>query len=300
VSPVVAHAGAAGSLAPLAPLALAALLYARRAIGLRRVGRPVPPWRAACFAGGLGLVGLAVATPLGHVADELLAAHVLEHLLLAELGPVLLVLGLTGPLLAPALRRRTLARLRVLGHPAPALALWAMNLALWHLPALHEAAVRSAPIHAVQHALMLGLGAALWLPLFGPFPRPASLGPLGSGAYVLVIGVCGALLANVLLWTGGDLYDAYAQGRAEWGLAAAEDQATAGGLMLLSGSTLTLALVTWLVLRAVREAEERQGLLDLADARGVGLDERRAARAVAAGRAARLRARLAAGRTEER
>jgi hypothetical protein len=53
-------------------------------------------------------------------------------------------------------------------------------------------------------------------------------------------------------------------------------------------------LFGWLFLKAAREGEERQELLDLASARGVELDPRRAARAVAAGRGADLRRRLEA------
>ena len=72
------------------------------------------------------------------------------------------------------------------------------------------------------------------------------------------------------------------------------DQNAAGAIMMVEGSILThRACFGWLFLRAAREAEERQELLDLAGARGVELTERRAARAVAAGgaRAAPARSR---------
>jgi len=65
--------------------------------------------------------------------------------------------------------------------------------------------------------------------------------------------------------------------------------------MMVEGSLLTLVLFGWLFLKAAREGEERQELLDLAAARGVELDSKRAARAVAAGRGADLRRRLEAG-----
>jgi len=59
-------------------------------------------------------------------------------------------------------------------------------------------------------------------------------------------------------------------------------------------SIVTLGLFCWLFLRTARESEERQELLDFARAHGLQLDEARAARAVAAGRGAELRRRLAA------
>jgi len=289
---VFAHADGFGGLAPLGPVALVALLYARRAATLRASGRPVPHHRIAAFASGLAIVALASASPLGHVAEELLAAHVVEHVLLADIGPLLLVVGVTGPVLAPALRHPVFSRLRPLGHPVVALALWAANLAAWHLPALHEAAVRSVAVHALQHALLLGLGGALWMPLFGPLPRPAWFGTVARGGYVLLIGASGAVLANLLLWIRADLYGVYSAGRAAWGITAADDQGVAGGIMLFAGSVVTLGLVAWLVLQAIHDAEERQGLLDLATSRRVPLTEDRAARAVAAGRAGELRRRL--------
>jgi hypothetical protein len=69
-----------------------------------------------------------LASPVGHIADELFWVHMAEHLVLADAGGVLLVLGFTGPVLAPVLRLPVLGRMRVLAHPAPALGLWALNL----------------------------------------------------------------------------------------------------------------------------------------------------------------------------
>ena len=65
--------------------------------------------------------------------------------------------------------------------------------------------------------------------------------------------------------------------------------------MMVEESLLTLGLFCWLFMRAAREGEERQELLDFASARGLELTDARAARAVAAGRGAELRRRLEAG-----
>ena len=58
--------------------------------------------------------------------------------------------------------------------------------------------------------------------------------------------------------------------------------------MMVEESLLTIGLFCWLFLKVAREAEERQALLDYAGAHGIELDERRAARAVAAGRGEEL------------
>ena len=65
--------------------------------------------------------------------------------------------------------------------------------------------------------------------------------------------------------------------------------------MMVEESILTLGLFCWLFLRAARESEERQDLLDFAHSQGLELTEARAARAVAAGRGAELRRRLKTG-----
>jgi hypothetical protein len=65
--------------------------------------------------------------------------------------------------------------------------------------------------------------------------------------------------------------------------------------MMVEESFLTIGLFCWLFLKVARQAEERQRLLDYAAARGVVLDEARAARAVAAGRGEELRERISGG-----
>ena len=265
----------------IAPV-LAGVLYARRAAALARQGRPVAVWRQACFAAGLllGVVGLAA---LGHLGEERFSAHMAEHLLLGDLGALLLVLGLTGPVLQPLLKQRALGWLRALAHPAPALVLWALNLFAWHLAVLHEAALDSQAVHALQHALFVALGVNVWMPLFGPLPRPAWFGNLARLGYIVAVRLLGALLANVLLWTETPFYDGYEVADR------AADQSAAASIMMVEGSLLTLVLFGWLFLRAARESEEREQLVEL------GADPARAARAVTAGRGAELRARLRQG-----
>src|SRR5919199_3749478 len=123
-------------------LAAYAAAYLLRARTLARRGRPVPRRRVVCFLAGLAVLGLAVSPPVLVLAGDRFAAHMAEHLLIGDLASLLLVLGLTGPLLAPLLRVRAIDRLRVLTHPAVAFALWAGNLWLWHLPAAYEGALR--------------------------------------------------------------------------------------------------------------------------------------------------------------
>jgi cytochrome c oxidase assembly factor CtaG len=256
----------------LSPAVVLGVLYGLRARTLAAEDRPVDPWRIASFYAGLVIIVAVLASPLASLAEERFSAHMAEHLLVADLAALLIVLGLTGPLLAPLLRNPVLGPLRHLAHPVAALALWAIDLAIWHLPGPHEAAVRHDAVHALQHVLFIGLGVNSWMALLGPLPKPAWFGNLARLGYVVAVRLLGTILANVFVWADRPLYDVYDGGTTD--------------------QVVTLALGCWLFLRAARQGEERQQLLELAEARGVALDERRAARAVAAGRGDELRRRI--------
>ncbi len=275
----------------LGPLALLALLYARRARTLAGEHRAVPGWRQACFYAGLVVIAVALSS-LGGASEELLFAHMIEHLLLADLAALLIVLGLTGPVLAPVLRVRLFDRLRVLAHPLVAFPLWTADLYLWHLPVLYQAALRHLSLHALEHAMFLGFGVNMWMCLFGPLPMPPWFGNLGRLVYIVAVRLAGTVLGNIFLWSGTVFYPFYLHGDAVFHIRPLADQNLAGAVMMVEESILTLGLFCWLFLRTAREGEERQDLLDYAHSRGLELTDARAARAVAAGRGAELRSRL--------
>ena len=116
----------------LLALALGAAMYARRAHTLACRGRPLTGWRQLAFYVGLGLILLAFVSPIDHVGEErLFFIHMVQHILLGDLGALLVVLGLTGPVLRPVLALPAVGRLRVLADPLVALPLWAISLYLW-------------------------------------------------------------------------------------------------------------------------------------------------------------------------
>jgi cytochrome c oxidase assembly factor CtaG len=280
----------------LLPLLLVAGLYGTRVRTLGRAGRPAPRWRQVCFYGGLVVMFVALVGPLDDLSQELLVAHMGEHLLLGDVATLLLVLGLTGPILAPVLRIRTIDRLKFLTHPLIALPLWAIDLYVWHTPALYQAALHHDLVHAVQHGCFVFFGANMWMPLFGPLPKPAWFGTVGKLGYIVAVRLAGAILGNVLIWSGTVFYPAYAAGEAAHGISPLRDQGAAGVLMMVEGSLLTIGLFAWLFLDAARKADRKQELLDWADRNGYALTEQRAARAVAANRVDALKARLSEDR----
>ena len=289
---LLAHVGATFAPFEVLPLLIVAALYAKRSITLAGRGRPVPLWRQLCFAGGLLTLAIALVSPISHIGEELVIAHMVEHLLLGDIATLLLVLGLTGPLLQPILAIPVFDRLRILAHPLVAFPLWALNFYFWHIPAFYDAAYGGAAVHLLEHASFVFFGCLMWMPIFGPLPKPSWFNAGWKVAYVIAVRFAGAILGNVLMWSGSVLYPKYAAGEAYWHLSPLADQSTAGVVMMVEGTFLGLGLLAWVFFEVSREGIEKQRLLDLALEQGVELDEARAQRAVAAGQGARLERQL--------
>ena len=106
-----------------------------------------------------------------------------QHLLLADLAPILLLLGLTRAFLRPAVRRLRPVeeRLGPLAHPA---ARWSPTSALmwlWHVPAMYELALDHAWAHALEHASFFTAGHRLLVvPDRAGAAAPPAHGALGA------------------------------------------------------------------------------------------------------------------------
>ena len=277
---MLAHA-ASWTLGPLqlAPIAIGVVAYHWRARTLRRRGNPLPGWRLALFWLAIVLLLVALVSPIASYAeDDLFALHMVQHVLLGDLAPLALVLALTGPLLRPVLAPRAMQKLRVLVHPLVALPLWAVNLYVWHIPYLYEAAVRNEAVHVVEHVMFFTAGALMWAPVVEVLPGPAWFGTGWKLGYIVAVRLIETVLGNVFLWSQTVFYDVYAEGQAAHGISALEDQGWAGTVMMIEGSLVTIGALAWLFLRLAAEGELRQELIER------GLDPQAVRRAVRYGR----------------
>ena len=267
----------------LVPLAIGTLLYAKRARTLARRGTPVATWRPALFGLGVALVAVALVSPIASLGEqESFAFHMVQHLLLGDLAPLCIVAGLTGPLLRPILSVRAIQALRFLANPLVALPLWTVNLLLWHLPTLWEAALRNQAVHALEHACFFTAGAIMWSAVIEVLPGPEWFGTAAKMGYIAAVRIVSTILGNVLLWAGTPFYGLYEGVHRPWGLSARADQGLAGGIMMIEGSLVTICALAWLFLRLAQEGELRQQLLER------GLDPRAVRRAVRYGRGQEL------------
>jgi cytochrome c oxidase assembly factor CtaG len=177
---------------------------------------------------------------------------------------------------------RAVDRLRVLTHPLVALPLWAVNLYVWHLPVLYQAALRHDSIHALEHMLFFTCGGLMWAPVVETLPAPAWFGTGMKLGYIAVVRLIETVLGNVYVWTSSVFYPWYVHAHPRWGISAVHDQNLAGVVMMAEGSIVTLGALVWLFLRLAAEGELRQQLLEQ------GLDPKQVARAVRYGRAQEL------------
>jgi putative membrane protein len=236
----------------LAPVAAAAALYALR---VRALGPRVPLRRKLAFGLGLLLLVVAFVTPLDSIGENrLFSVHMAQHLLIGDLAPLFVVLGLDARILKPVL----VPRLRVVSSPLIALPVWAIDLWLWHLPRLYDSALRSDAVHALEHALFFTCGALLWTALLEPLPGPRWYGTGWRLASLGFVWVSGGALAQIFLWSGHAFYSPYEHAPRTWGLSPLTDQRAGGGLMLVEMSVVVALVAGWLGLRWLREAERRQ------------------------------------------
>jgi len=199
-------------------------------------------WRTAILVlGGALSLGAAV-SPL----DSRFSTHMLQHLMLGDLGPLLVVAGLTGTLLRP---RRPI---HAATHPLVALPLWAVVLVCWHLTPLYDAALRHESLHAFQHVTFFLAGTLLWAAILEPLPGPAWFTAAWKLPYVVAMWLASLTLSQLFLWSGHSYYGSYTLA----------DQRTGGGVMLIEGSFVMVGVVVWLLFRVFRESEERQRLLE--------------------------------------
>jgi cytochrome c oxidase assembly factor CtaG len=238
------------------------------------------------------MLALVQLPPFDALGDQVLIAHMVQHIIIGDIASLLIVFGLTGPVLQPLLHIRLTRPLRKLANPVVALVLWTADMYVWHLPLLYQLAIRHDLVHALEHACFFWFGALLWLGLIGPLPKPRWFASWGALVYVVGVRLIGGILGNVLIWTQTVVYPVYKPSDAARGLNPLSDQNLAGAAMMVEQMFLTILLLGWLFYRFALQDEQRQALLDLATRRGVELSDDRAARAAAAGTSERLRRRL--------
>lgn len=254
---------------PLPDIAVAALFYSvglarlwRKRGGERAVGRR----HAAAFFAGLLAVTAALVSPIHHAGDQLLSAHMLQHLVLILVAAPLLVLGRPQlpfllalprswrhPLHSFGARPAVRATRRLLTAPAAA---WVAGIAVlwsWHIPALYDAAVRNSGLHTLEHLSFLVTAFMFWWVVL----RPAGegLAPGRDVLYVFTAGLAGSALGALFAFAATPIYPIYVREALALGVSPLADQQLAGLIMWIPAGIVYLAFASWLFVRWLRVVE---------------------------------------------
>jgi len=200
--------------------------------------------RIACFALGVFLVAAPLNSPLETIAaHRLLLIHLLQNALIADIAPLLVLLGLTPAMIA-ALNRHGGSRIRA----RYALPLW---LTAWygtHLAGFYDWALRLNWALNIEHALLIAGGLLFWWPIVsGRLSTPAALAYLGTGF------VTSSFLGLALIFSSTPFYSFYEHAPRLWGLSPIRDQNLGGILMNAEQTLVFLAAIGFFVWRLLEE-----------------------------------------------
>lgn len=245
--------------------ALVAGVYLRRWRQVRLGPSPrrtteAPVWRLCCFMGSVLAALIALVSPLDGLADQLFFMHMVQHMLLLDVVPILAILGFTKVILRPVTRsvRDLEERAGPLAHPAFAVVLYVGVIWAWHVPAAYDLAVREPPVHVLEHVSFVIAGSLYWWHVLSPIRSRRRLNGLGPVVYMgstkLLVGALGMGLA----FAPTALYPYYAHHARVWGISAISDQGIAGLIMALEQSLVMGIALAVLFVRALTESEREQ------------------------------------------
>ncbi|GIF77239.1 ABC transporter permease [Asanoa siamensis] len=269
------------------PLLLAAVLalagtYLAGVRRLSRRGDAWPPGRTAAFLAGCAVVAVATCGGIARYAPVLFSVHMVEHLLLAMVAPVLLVLGAPVTLGLRALPATTdptwpgprewlLAAVhsraaRLLTQPLVALGVYVVSMYAFYFTDLFALALRSHAAHLLMVAHFLLAGYLFFWVVVGIDPAPRGRpSPLVRMVLVLISMVLHGFLGLAIMQSSdliaGDWFTALPR---DWGPTPADDQYVAGGIAWSFGELPTVLVVGAVFRQWIRADKREQRRLDRA------------------------------------
>jgi putative membrane protein len=252
---------------PLLLLGALAALYVRAIVVLRRRGRRISRWQQAAYWAGLFLTAAGLVGPVDTLSEDLLSAHMVQHLLIADLAAPLLLVGIRTPVLQnllPPVVLRPLARerwirviLRTLRKPLVALPLFVLLLYTWHFAFAFDAAMRHPAIHAAQHLCFVLAATLVWWPVLEP-DKAHLRGELWKAGHVLGARMFGMMIAMAFILTPTALYaDVYGSGERH-GMSAIADQRLAGGLMFSLDILTVIGVLSYFFWKAAADYDREE------------------------------------------
>jgi cytochrome c oxidase assembly factor CtaG len=239
---------------------LVGYLYVRRWRSVRAHDgeRAAPTWRLWIFVSGLAMFAIALLSPIDTLGHQLLTMHMVQHVILLDFVPILLIFGMTKTLMRPITRRLQPIEHGPLGHPVVAVFVYVGAMWIWHIPALYDLAAQNDAVHALEHICFLSAGLLYWWHLIGPLRTRLGTGSLGPVGYMVSTKLLVGLLGIMLTFAPDALYAFYADQPSYWGMSPTDDQAVAGLIMALEQSIVMGITLFWLFARMLTESEKEE------------------------------------------
>ncbi len=241
-------------------IAIAGTVYGWAWRRARRPGMPHPPGygRLSLFVGSQLCLALALLSPVDSIASSVMFVHMIQHVLLLDIAPILLILSLTKGLLRPVTRRFTTieARAGVLAHPAFAALLYITMMALWHTPRMYDLALEHGKVHYLEHICFLTAGTLYWWHLLSPIRARMAFGGMGQIVYMSVTKFFVGMLGIILTFSTHAFYPWYEHHHEYWGLTPRVDQNLAGVVMALEQSVIMGIALVYIVYRMLGDSEK--------------------------------------------
>ncbi|MDQ2866695.1 MAG: cytochrome c oxidase assembly protein [Candidatus Eremiobacteraeota bacterium] len=203
------------------------------------------PRRAACAIAACVVACAVFCAPFVALTDVSFAWHMVQHLAVLFVLPLLLLLaepfswfGAVAGKRLTAIAVRAGKRLTIFASPPVALAAFIAVLWWSHFSGLYEGALDHLWIHAIEHSLFFAAGIIFWLPVLAPAPMRALAFPARL-LYLLIALPQGALLSAAIASAHAPLYAHYAYGTTT--AAAMADQNAAASVMWIGGGAIVLA-----------------------------------------------------------
>jgi len=247
--------------AQLIIVALYVVIYVRRFVRAREEqgGRGAGPRQFAAFVGAVIVMLIALVSPVDSLGEDyLFSMHMVQHILLGDIAPLLVLLSLSRVILRPV-TRRLMSVERALGplaHPATGIVVWLTMIYVWHIPVMYDAALNHSAVHALEHTCFFIGGIAVWWPLIQPVPMRHRLTGLGVFAYLIAAKISIGLLGIFLTWSHGVAYTYYEHVPRIWGLSPIEDENLGGAIMMVEQSIVLVIAFAILFVRMLLQSEE--------------------------------------------
>ncbi len=255
---------ASWTFAPGVVLALGVYLgvYVVRWQRSRTPQEPHPPSiaRLLVFVTGILVLVAALCSPIDRLGEQILAMHMVQHVLLLDVAPILLILGLTKVLLRPATRRIHAIEQRagIFALPIFAVVLYTAAMWIWHIPALYDAAAEHTGVHVLEHLSFTLAGFLYWWHLLSPISTRLPREGMTPLVYMLSTKVTVGFLGILLTFAPNAIFSYYENQPQYWGLDADSDQALAGAIMALEQAIVMGIALVVLFTRMLSESEKRE------------------------------------------